>query len=146
MICKKLALSFGFLFLMGMFLGCNDDDGQLNCNPQYTVSAVVNIALPLYSNVETRGWTYVDGEGTGTKGIILVKTTNGTYKAYDRNAPHICPTANSRLEVIDDIKIHCPQDGAEWILLTGQPIAVADRTPRTYAAVRNGNIVTIYNQ
>lgn len=146
MICKKLALRFGFLFLMGMFLGCNDDDGQLNCNPQYTVSAVVNIALPLYSNVETRGWTYVDGEGTGTKGIILVKTTNGTYKAYDRNAPHICPTANSRLEVIEDIKIHCPQDGAEWILLTGQPIAVADRTPRTYAAVRNGNIVTIYNQ
>lgn len=146
MICKKLALSFGFLFLMGMFLGCNDDDGQLNCNPQYTVSAVVNIALPLYSNVETRGWTYVDGEGTGTKGIILVKTTNGTYKAYDRNAPHICPTASSRLEVIEDIKIHCPEDGAEWILLTGQPIAVADRTPRTYAAVRNGNIVTIYNQ
>lgn len=146
MICKKLALSFGFLFLIGIFLGCNDDDGQLNCNPQYTVSAVVNIALPLYSNVETRGWTYVDGEGTGTKGIILVKTTNGTYKAYDRNAPHICPTANSRLEVIEDIKIHCPQDGAEWILLTGQPIAVADRTPRTYAAVRNGNIVTIYNQ
>lgn len=146
MICKKLALSFGFLFLMGTFLGCNDDDGQLNCNPQYTVSAVVNIALPLYSNVETRGWTYVDGEGTGTKGIILVKTTNGTYKAYDRNAPHICPTASSRLEVIEDIKIHCPEDGAEWILLTGQPIAVADRTPRTYAAVRNGNIVTIYNQ
>lgn len=146
MICKKLALSFGFLFLMGIFLGCNDDDGQLNCNPQYTVSAVVNIGLPLYSNIETRGWTYVDGEGTGTKGIILVKTTNGTYKAYDRNAPHICPTANSRLEVIEDIKIHCPEDGAEWILLTGQPIAVADRTPRTYAAVRNGNIVTIYNQ
>lgn len=146
MICNKLALRFGFLFLMGIFLGCNDDDGQLNCNPQYTVFAVVNIGLPLYSNIETRGWTYVDGEGTGTKGIILVKTTNGTYKAYDRNAPHICPTTNSRLEVIDDIKIHCPEDGAEWILLTGQPIAVADRTPRTYAAVRNGNIVTIYNQ
>ena len=146
MIGKKLALSCVFLFFVGMFLGCQDDDGQLNCNPQYTVSASVNVLMPLYSNVESLGWTYVDGEGTGTKGIILVKTTNGTYKAYDRNAPHICPNENSRLEVVEGIKIRCPHDGAEWILLTGQPIAVADRTPRTYVAVRNGNIVTIYNQ
>lgn len=145
MIFKKLAWVFGFL-LLAMTYSCKDDDGQMNCNPHYTISAMINVALPLYSEVETRGWTYVGGEGTGTKGIIVVKTTNGTYKAYDRNAPHMCPTANSQLEVIEDIKLHCPEDGAEWILLTGQPIQIADRAPRTYQAVRNGNIITIYNQ
>ena len=124
---------------------CSDDDGQKSCNQEYLISASINVIFPLYSELETRGWTYVGGEGTGTRGIIVVKTTNG-YKAYDRNAPHICPTTNSTLEVLDDIKLYCPEDGAEWILLTGQPIHTADRAPRVYQAVRNGDIITIFNQ
>jgi len=133
-----------------VFTGCREDDGQKSCNPEYVVAASININLPLYSELETRGWTYVNGEGTGTKGIIVVKLTNGAYKAYDRNAPHICPTPNSRLEVIDDTKMYCPQDGAEWILLTGGPIEndegfAPDRSPRVYAAVRTGSIIDIYN-
>jgi nitrite reductase/ring-hydroxylating ferredoxin subunit len=146
MIFKKLALGFGILFFLGWTFSCSDDDGQMNCNPQYIISASINVALPLYSELESKGWTYVGGEGTGTKGIIVVKNSNGTYKAYDRNAPHICPNSNSQLVVVDDIKLFCPHDEAEWILLTGQPIKIADRSPRTYAAVRNGNIITIFNQ
>jgi nitrite reductase/ring-hydroxylating ferredoxin subunit len=146
MIFKKLALGIGILFFLGLTFSCSDDDGQMNCNPQHTISASINVALPLYSELESKGWTYVGGEGTGTKGIIVVKNSNGTYKAYDRNAPHICPNSNSQLVVVDDIKLFCPHDEAEWILLTGQPIKIADRSPRTYAAVRNGNIITIFNQ
>ncbi len=131
-------------FAIGILAGCNDDDGQKDCNPEYLISASININLPLYSELETRGWTYVGGEGTGTRGIIVVKTNSG-YKAYDRNAPHICPTPNSTLEVIDDIKMYCPEDGAEWILLTGQPLHTADRAPRVYPASRSGDIITIYN-
>ncbi len=134
-----LMVSFGFA------VSCNDDDGQKDCNPEYLISASINVILPLYSELETRGWTYVGGEGTGTRGIIVVKTTSG-YKAYDRNAPHICPTPNSTLEVVDDIRLFCEEDGAEWILLTGQPIHTADRAPRVYQAVRNGDIITIFNQ
>lgn len=138
---------FGGLVLMVFsvfFISCDTDDGQKSCNIEYLISASINVNLPLYSEVETRGWTYVDGEGTGTRGLILVKTNNG-YKAYDRNAPHICPTLNSTMEVIDDIKLYCPEDGAEWILLTGEPILIADRAPRTYTAVRNGDIISIFN-
>jgi len=138
------------LILTGFLMNCRDDDGQKSCNPEYVIAASININLPLYSELETRGWTYVSGEGTGTKGIIVVKLTNGTYKAYDRNAPHICPTPNSQLEVIDDSKMYCPEDGAEWILLTGSPIEndegfAPDRSPRTYMAVRTGSIIDIYN-
>lgn len=129
---------------MGSITSCNSDEGQLNCNPAYAISASININLPLYSELETRGWTYVGGEGTGTRGIIVVKTNSG-YKAYDRNAPHICPTLNSTLEVVDDIKLYCEEDGAEWILLTGQPLHTADRAPRVYQAVRNGDIINIFN-
>lgn len=139
----------GKLVFMGLIIGillsaCRDDDGQKSCNPQYMISASFNVNLPLYSEIETRNWTYLDGEGTGTKGIIVVKTNSG-YKAYDRNAPHICPSMNSQLQVVDDIKLYCPEDGAEWILLTGEPILIADRSPRVYTAVRNGDIITVSN-
>lgn len=140
---KKIGWILTIIIFIG-FISCFDDDGQKSCNPEYVVSTSININLPLYSQVENVGWTYVGGEGTGTMGIILVKTTSG-YKAFDRNAPHICPMPNSRLEVIDDIKIFCPYDEAEWILQTGQPISIADRPPRTYTAVRTGDIVNIYN-
>ncbi len=139
--CWVLMIAVSLVFTAS----CSDDDGQKNCNPEYLISASINVILPLYSELETRGWTYVGGEGTGTRGIIVVKTTSG-YKAYDRNAPHICPTTNSTLEVLDDIKLYCAEDGAEWILLTGQPIHTADRAPRVYQAVRNGDIITIFNQ
>lgn len=135
------------LFISLLMLGltaCSDDDGQKSCNPEYTISTSINITLPLYSEVETKGWTLVGGTGAGTRGIIVVKTNSG-YKAYDRNAPHICPGTDTTLEVVDDIKLYCPHDGAEWILLTGQPIKIADRSPRTYMAVRVGDIINIYN-
>ena len=141
---------FQVLILTILTMACTEEDGQKSCNPEYVVSASININLPLYSELESRGWTYVGGEGTGTKGIIVVKLTNGSYKAYDRNAPHICPTPNSQLEVIDDTKMYCPEDGAEWILLTGGPIEneegfAPNRTPRVYAAVRTGSVINIFN-
>lgn len=140
----KLSPFFLLMLMIPIANACSDDDGQKSCNPEYNISASININLPLYSQLETRGWTYVDGAGTGTKGVIVVKVING-YKAYDRNAPHICPGPDTRLEVVDDIKLYCPQDGAEWILLTGEPLTIADRAPRTYSAVRNGDIINIFN-
>lgn len=141
-------INYGKLLLISALLfcltACTDEDGQKSCNPEYVVSTSINVNLPLYNELETRHWTYVDGAGTGTKGIIVVKLSNG-YKAYDRNAPHICPGTDTRLVVVDDIKLFCPQDGAEWILLTGEPIKIANRPPRTYLAVRTGDIINIYN-
>ena len=146
MIINKLkVISVGLMMLGAVpMTSCSSDDGQMNCNPAYAISASINVNLPLYNELETRGWTYVGGEGTGTRGVIVVKTNSG-YKAYDRNAPHICPTPDSTLEVVEDIKLFCPEDGAEWILLTGQPMHTADRAPRVYQAVRNGDIINIFN-
>lgn len=141
----KLSPFFLLMLMIPIANACSDDDGQKSCNPEYNISASINVNLPLYSELLTRKWTYVDGAGTGSKGIVVIETSNGLYKAYDRNAPHLCPGSETRLEVVDDFKLYCPQDGAEWILQTGQPIKIADRSPRTYNAVRTGDIINIFN-
>jgi len=151
----KLAdLKFFRIFMIALTLGltnsCSEDDGQQSCNPEYNVYASINLSLPLYSDLQNpNGWAYVQGEGTGTRGIIVVNTGNG-FKAYDRNAPHICPNPTSTIEVKDAIKLYCPFDGAEWILLTGQPLEnsegfTPDRTPRTYQTSFQAGVLTISN-
>lgn len=137
-------LFFGALILI--LQSCNSDDGTVSCVPLTTVSVSINTTLPLYSNLNNPGgWIYVDGATAGTRGIIVVRTASG-YKAYDRNAPHICPGEKTTLYVKNDISIVCDQDGSEWMLLTGQPTKVANRAPRTYQVFANQNgVITITN-
>ncbi|SMC74827.1 Rieske (2Fe-2S) protein [Moheibacter sediminis] len=151
---KLPALKIFWIFVMVLTIGisnsCSEDDGQISCNPQYNVFASINLALPLYSELQNpNGWAYIQGEGAGTRGIIVVNTGQG-FRAYDRNAPHICPNTQSTIEVRDAIKMYCPHDGAEWILLTGQPIQnsegfAPDRTPRVYQTSFQGGILEIFN-
>lgn len=129
-----------------LFQGCNSDDGAVSCVPNMIVNVSININLPLYSNLNNPGgWVYVDGATAGSRGLIVVRTASG-FKAYDRNAPHICPGEKTTLVVKEDIKIVCEADGAEWILLTGQPTKVAYRAPKTYQVYVNTNgTLTITN-
>ena len=114
--------------------------------PNTIVNVSININLPLYSNLNNPGgWVYVDGATAGSRGLIVVRTASG-FKAYDRNAPHICPSAETTLYVKNDISIVCDADNSEWILLTGQPTKVANRAPRTYQVYVNANgTLTITN-
>ncbi|WP_322969043.1 hypothetical protein [Faecalibacter sp. LW9] len=136
-----LVLLFPFLLLNA----CKTDDGTVSCVPFTTVSRTINLNLPLYVNLNNPGgWAYIDGINSGSRGLIVVNTGIG-FKAYDRNAPHICPTQNSTIYVKDDIKMVCDEDGSEWILTTGQPTKLANRAPRTYQAILNGNQLIITN-
>ena len=136
-----------FIFILLSIYNCQSDDGAINCVPIQNINYSINLNLPQYYKLNNAGgWMYVDAAyGTGNRGLIIVKIGENMYKAYDRNAPHICPTSNSQLMVIDDIKIVCPEDGAEWILTSGQPTKIANRAPRTYQISRNGNTLLITN-
>ena len=124
---------------------CSSDEGTVSCVPIGNVNRVINLNLPLYSNLNNPGaWIYVEGVNAGTRGLIVVNVGAG-FKVYDRNAPHICPTNKSTIYVQDDIKMVCEEDGAEWILTSGQPTKVANRSPRTYQVVTNGNQLIITN-
>lgn len=112
---------------------CGNDEETVSCFPKNSINVVLNLNLPAYQSLQTTGgWMYINEQSSGNRGLIIVRT-NGGFKVYDRNAPHICPNDNTTLKVINDIKITCPSDAAEWILLTGEPIKTAQIAPKTYA-------------
>ncbi|MBW8358348.1 MAG: hypothetical protein K0M63_00945 [Weeksellaceae bacterium] len=126
---------------------CGRSVETVSCFPDTNINVVLNLNLPAYQNLQNvGGWIYINEQSPGTRGLIAVRTTNG-FKVYDRNAPHLCPDSNTTLTVIDNIKIRCTKDGAEWILYTGEPVQIAQVPPKTYQYSYNAgnNVLSIYN-
>lgn len=146
---KFLAVLSSIILIFNLlnFSACSEREETVNCFPNVPINVVLNLNLPSYYPLQNvGGWIYVDEQSSGTRGLIVVRTTNG-FKVYDRNAPHLCPDNNTTLEVENNIKIMCPQDGAEWILITGEPTKIAKIAPKTYRCNFDSptGILTIYN-
>ncbi|KFF08507.1 Rieske (2Fe-2S) protein [Chryseobacterium luteum] len=113
---------------------CGSREDTVNCFPNNPINVTLNLNLPAYNNLNyDGGWIYVNEQQAGSRGLIVVRVGD-SFKAYDRNAPHICPDANTTLEVKDNISILCPKDNTRWILRTGQPEsgAATSLPPKTY--------------
>ena len=147
---KKIISIFTLLLAFSLLTfnnSCSERNETVNCFPNSVVSVQLNLSLPSYYKLQTVGsWVYVNEVGSGTRGLIVVRITNG-FKVYDRNAPHVCPDSDTTLEVKNDTTVYCPRDKAEWILITGQPTAVANIPPKTYPYSFDpvSNILSIYN-
>ncbi|MGC4128842.1 MAG: hypothetical protein QM564_04620 [Bergeyella sp.] len=134
------------IFSILSFNSCSERNETVSCFPDSYINVTLNLNLPAYYELQNvGGWKYIDEQSSGTRGLIVVRT-NGGFKVYDRNAPHLCPADDTTLSVESDIKITCPKDGAEWILLTGQPTKIASIAPKTYSYSYNSanNTLTIY--
>lgn len=126
---------------------CGNREETVSCFPNSPINVTLNLSLPAYQNLQNvGGYIYVNEQSSGTRGLIVVRSTN-SFKAYDRNAPHICPDTNTTLEVRNTTKIVCPKDGAEWILITGEPVKISQVPPKTYPVNYDSstNTLTIYN-
>ena len=118
--------------LLSLVISCESRADTVSCFPSQIINVQLNLNLPAYAiDLNTKGWIYINEQQSGTRGLILVKTGTG-FKVYDRNAPHLCPDANTTLEVQNNIKIVCPKDGAEWILQDGTPIKGSGLPPKFY--------------
>ena len=132
--------------LLSLVISCESRAETVSCFPSQIINVQLNLNLPAYANdLNTKGWIYINEQQSGTRGLILVKTGTG-FKVYDRNAPHLCPDANTTLEVQNNIKIVCPKDGAEWILQDGTPIQGSGLPPKFYEYSYNAatGIISIY--
>lgn len=139
---SAIALIFSLLILSS----CREREETVRCFPDVPVNVILNLKLPAYYELQNvNGWIYVNEQQAGTRGLIVVRTTNG-FKIYDRNAPHLCPGNDTTLQIENGIRIVCPQDGAEWILITGEPIKNAQISPKTYRYnLDPSGILTIFN-
>jgi len=132
--------------LLSLVISCESRAETVSCFPSQIINVQLNLNLPAYAiDLNTKGWIYINEQQSGTRGLILVKTGTG-FKVYDRNAPHLCPDANTTLEVQNNIKIVCPKDGAEWILQDGTPIKGSGLPPKSYDYSYNAatGIISIY--
>ena len=132
--------------LLSLVISCESRAETVSCFPSQIINVQLNLTFPAYAiDLNTKGWIYINEQQSGTRGLILVKTGTG-FKVYDRNAPHLCPDANTRLEVQNNIKIVCPKDGAEWILQDGTPIKCSGLPPKFYEYSYNAatGIISIY--
>lgn len=132
---RKISILLSSLLLIFSALNissCANREEVVSCFPKVPINVILNINLPAYYELQNvNGWIYVNQQESGTRGLIVVRTTNG-FNIYDRNAPHICPDNNTTLSVEANIKIVCPKDNAEWILLTGEPTKVSQVAPKMY--------------
>ena len=144
---KTLLKSLGIFLVIMMSEACGSREDTVSCFPEQPINVRLNLNLPAYANRLNinNGWIYINEQQSGTRGLILVRTATG-YKAYDRNAPHICPNENSTLEVRDNFKIVCPSDGAEWVLQDGTPIKGSGLPPKTYNCSYNPATNVIFIQ
>ena len=132
--------------LLSLVISCESRTETVSCLPSQIINVQLNLNLPAYRNLNTMGgWIYINEQQSGTRGLIVVNTGTG-FKVYDRNAPHLCPDANTTLEVQNNIKIVCPKDGAEWILQDGTPIKGSGLPPKSYDYSYNAatGIISIY--
>lgn len=147
---RNLFIVNAFLFVLASVfcMSCSGDDGIINCIPREEVNARYNLSLPYYNTLNHPGGYHVfASDGTnGSKGIIVVNVGN-SFKAYDRNAPHICPSSNTTLVVENGTKVICPSDSATWILTNGQPLndATKGRPLIQYRTSKSGDDLMISN-
>ncbi|QAR31411.1 hypothetical protein EQP59_08690 [Ornithobacterium rhinotracheale] len=145
---KNLLKQIIVSFIMICVLSCSSDQGRSNCMPRSYVNARYSLNTPQLIPLQSpMGYVVLNPDGTnGGRGLIIVNT-GARFLAYDRNAPQICPMAKSTLEVVDDIKVVCPENGAEWMLNTGMPInSATNGVPLyQYAVQQERNFIVIFN-
>lgn len=148
----KKTFSFTIIYIFLMFnvlntTSCSNREDTVSCFPTSPINVIIPLnSMPLYNtNLQNQQWTYVDMDGAGTRGLIIVKTNTG-YNAYDRNAPHICPDNDTTLKVEFPFVV-CPKDNAKWILATGEPNQVASLPLKRYFCNfdPSTNTITVYN-
>lgn len=126
---------------------CSNREETTSCFPNQFISVQLNLSLPSYYPLNNiGGWIYVSEQQSGTRGLIVYRTNDG-FKIYDRNAPHICPSTDTTLEVENSSLVICKKDNAKWFLNSGAPASISPYPLKQYFYNYNSstNILNIYN-
>ncbi|KLT71654.1 MULTISPECIES: hypothetical protein [Flavobacterium] len=130
------------LFVSVLF-SCSDS-GKSNKNPNlpnYSVNAYLDTNLPLYSNLKFIS-NPVFVPNFGAQGLIVIKTGEGTYNAFDAACPNEAANACAPLK-IDGLNAVCSCDKSAYNLFSG--LGNKEYPLKQYRAQLTGTVLHIYN-
>ena len=108
-------------FLLFALLSCDGDRG--NRNPflqEIGFRFDMNLNLPLYSPLTNLGnVVFVDSPGIGTRGVFVIQSSIGQYRAFEASCPNHAPNDCSTM-VLDGQLATCSCEDYEYSLFTGQ--------------------------
>lgn len=132
-----------FIALTCVLLSCSDNNrSSSNPNiPNYSVNAYLNTSLPAYNNLLYPS-NPVFVSSYGAKGIIVMKTGEGTYTAFDAACPNQ-PLADCKAMTIDGIYAVCSCDKTTYNLFTG--LGGQEYPMKQYRVELSGTSVHVYN-
>ena len=110
---KKVLLFLVFIFL----LSCESDGTNQHCD--IINIETINLANPQFIDLQVPGgWAYANGSVRG----LVVYNFGSSFRAFSRDCPHT--NCASQMNVVNDIKIVCPCDDAEFSIIDGSPQTV----------------------
>ena len=131
------------ILFVSVLFSCSDSE-RSNKNPyipSYSVNLSVDMNLPSYSNLK-----YVSNAvivpNYGAKGIIVMKTGEGTYTAFDAACPNQALTSCTAM-TIDGIYAVCSCDKTQYNLFTG--LGGKEYPMKQYRVEVSGTVVHVYN-
>ncbi|MFB9081072.1 hypothetical protein ACFFLS_14765 [Flavobacterium procerum] len=137
---KKIWL---FIAFTAVLFSCSDNNRNNNNPniPNYSVNAYLDSNLPTYNNLK-----YVSSPvfvtGYGAKGIIVMKTGEGTYNAFDAACPNQAFNSCTAM-TIDGIYAVCSCDKTSYNLYTG--LGGQEYPMKQYRVEVSGTVVHVYN-
>ena len=133
-----------FLILfVAVLISCSDNDTN-NKNPyipNYPVNVLLNPNLATYNKlIYVSNPVFVPNQGA--KGLIVMKTGEGTYNAFDAACPNQ-ELSSCTAMTIDGIMAVCSCDKASYNLYTG--LGEKQYPMKQYRVQLNGNVIHVYN-
>jgi nitrite reductase/ring-hydroxylating ferredoxin subunit len=128
--------------LLLLVTACKKDDQGV---PNVSVNLYIYTTDPNFVNLNAvGGWVYITG---GSRGILVYRSSNSEFKAYDRHCPYKPEDACGRVEV-DSSNIQVVDNccGSKFIMTDGTVTQGPAGMPlKQYGTSFDGSVLHIYN-
>tara|TARA_R110001599_G_scaffold19921_3_gene75871 strand:+ start:13862 stop:14341 length:480 start_codon:yes stop_codon:yes gene_type:complete len=141
---KMKKLLFALVVIL-VFSNCTSGSQNNDLLPYIEINEPVDLSLPEFINLNVPGnWAYGPG---GIKGIIIYNLNGRDFKAFERAAPHLQPSACSQMVVENGLRMKTPCDDSEFNILNGAPLTAGiTYSAREYLVTNlNGTVLRITN-
>ncbi len=139
---KSIAFITSLTAILTFTLSCNSNKSFI---PRVPVDIIVNTFSPDFQSLNGIGGTAtIDG---GSRGIILIRSEQNSFKAYDRHCTYQ-PDESCALVTIDDTKLFAEDTccKSKFQLIDGNPVdGPATLGLQPYNTSFYGNIIHIWN-